>query len=142
MAAERPGQGQIQDEATQAALTGQATDALDMPTIQPFTQDELRARLLTKIFVNNDNWCYANSVIMTLFWTHWSSTTFSLTDLGMHSQDVLSFMHQASQTINFHDFPWYQHLFLAWNGEDRQQDAAEFLAFLAGSLESPRFHLA
>ena len=136
------GQGQGKDQVQASECLMPSADDDDSLVVQPLSCDEMRARMLTKVLLNDLNWCYANAVVLTLLWTAWSNTMFSLTSMGMHFAEVVSFLNSTSQAIRLQDFSWFQTLFRNWNGQDRQQDACEFLQFLVGRLESPWFHLA
>ena len=91
--------------------------------------------------INLNNWCYANTAVLTLMWTVLTCRSFSISDLGPQSARIVHFLQTASDTpIHLPDVMWFNQLLNSWPTEGEQCDPVEFLTHIVTGLELPRIN--
>jgi hypothetical protein len=88
--------------------------------------------------INLENWCYANTALVTLLWALLSCRDISLEDWGTLSQHIVHFIqHETSHPIHLPDVVWFQNILRSWHGDGAQCDPVEFLTHLVTGLDIP-----
>ena len=101
-------------------------------------RQSLRARFEVMQLINLENWCYANTALVTLLWALLSCRDISLEDWGTLSQHIVHFIqHETSHPIHLPDVVWFQNILRSWHGDGAQCDPVEFLTHLVTGLDIP-----
>ena len=128
------GQGQTERAPCETQRAGQT----DPTTLMPPSAHQLREGFAAMILINLENWCYANTAILTLLWALLSCSTYSNMEWGPHGPDIVRFLHTALQKpVHLPDLDWFQSLIASWHGADEQCDPVEFLTHLVQGLQVP-----
>ena len=129
------GQREADRDADITQRSGQEQDTFMSARITPH---QLRAGFETMILLNLENWCYANTALLTLTWALLSCTAFAHMDWGPLEQNIVRFLQSASQ-MSYHlpDADWFQNILHSWTGEGEQCDPVEFLTHLIQGIQLP-----
>ena len=102
------------------------------------TPATLRTGFESMILINTENWCYANTALLTLTWAMLSCTAFSQLEWGPIGSTLVTFLrHAANHQMHLPDALWFQQLLTTWEGEGAQCDPVEFLTHLVTGLQIP-----
>ena len=101
----------------------------------------LRQRLTEMQLINLENWCYANTALVTLLWALLSCTDIPVADWGPLGQHIVQFI-QFDTLLSVHlpDVWWFQQILQSWHGDGVQCDPVEFLTHLVKGLGIPRLN--
>ena len=128
-------EGQTEREPVESQGTGQTDSSALMA---PFTIHQLREGFEDAILINLENWCYANTAILTLLWALLSCCSYSNMEWGPYGPDIVRFLQLAQQNpVHLPDHSWFQRILASWYGEDEQCDPVEFLTHLVKGLRIP-----
>ena len=100
-------------------------------------------------FANVDNWCFANSAVLSLLWTTMSVRECTLSFWGLHCNTLFDFVHKLhSQPGVLSQETWFNEVLQCWGRHDpenpghiSQQDAAEFISTWLHAMQSPAFDM-
>ena len=130
------GQGQRQEEWASDPRQRQGQDT--SMSLTGSIRQQLCASFEHMTLLNMENWCYANTALLTLTWAMLSCTNFSNMEWGPFGPDLVSLLHNAFHApIHLPDVSWFQQLLHSWSGEGEQCDPVEFLTHLVTGIHPP-----
>jgi len=128
------GKGQAEQQPIETQRQRQAPEPMNADAHR---RHSLRARFEEMQLINMENWCYANTALVTLLWALLSCQDISLDDWGTLSRHIVHFIQHATNPIHLPDVSWFQTLLQTWNGDGAQCDPVEFLTHLVTGLDIP-----
>ena len=135
-------QGQEQGQ-THPGITNQLRPAAD------FDREILLDLVAHACFSNTDNWCFANSAVISLLWTTLSVRDCTLSFWGAHCNTLHDFVQKLQhQNGALNQEAWFIEVLQCWGRHDldnpghiSQQDAAEFVSTWLNVMQSPAFDM-
>ena len=98
----------------------------------------LRTCLTRLILINLDNWCYANTAVITWLWAVMSCHTFTTDELGPHGSQIVQFLLTSIvQSMHLPSCPWFARILEHWHGDGEECDPVEFLTHMDKGLQPP-----
>ena len=117
--------------------------------MSPLESETLLDMMAHARFANTDNWCFANSAVLSLLWTTLSVRDCTFSFWGEHCNTLHTFIHKIHQQPGvLTDESWFQEVLQCWGQHDpdntghiSQQDAAEFVSHWLHVMQSKAFDM-
>lgn len=91
--------------------------------------------------INLENWCYANTAVITLLWSLLSCLDIPVAAWGPLSQQIVHFIQfETHVPVHLPDVFWFQQILQSWPDEGVQCDPVEFLTHMVKGLAIPEIN--
>ena len=128
------GQGEAVHPPGEIQRQGQASDSIT----DAAWRQSLRHRLETMQLINLENWCYANTAMITLLWALLTCVAIPVAEWGPLSQYIVHFLQfQTTTPVHLPDIWWFKEILHTWPGDGVQCDPVEFLTHLVRGFAIP-----